>query len=195
MYPLIAVLGTIGIACFGYAFYRAIEVRKVTSVAYTCPYCGVINELTEVAVADFTCVECHRLVPIIDGEIIDIAEVRCGYCNALNYYSAKSEFLICEECDREIPIHTDEPTKVAPTYMFRDDDESAYELVLSSPGPKTEEVIACLQQMLALNRNQVKQMLDETPVTLLTGITKRKALILQAQLASHDAIADAKALV
>jgi len=49
--------------------------------------------------------------------------------------------------------------------------------------------------MLALNRNQVKQMLDETPVTLLTGITKRKALILQAQLASHDAIADAKALV
>jgi len=137
MYPLIAVLGTIGIACFGYAFYRAIEVRKVTSVAYTCPYCGVINELTEVAVADFTCVECHRLVPIIDGEIIDIAEVRCGYCNALNYYSAKSEFLICEECDREIPIHTDEPTKVAPTYMFRDDDESAYELVLSSPGPKT----------------------------------------------------------
>jgi hypothetical protein len=44
--------------------------------------------------------------------------------------------------------------------------------------------------MLALNRNQVKQMLDELPVTMLTGITKKKAEMLQAQLSIHDGEAE-----
>jgi hypothetical protein len=38
-----------------------------------------------------------------------------------------------------------------------------------------------------LNRNQVKQMLDELPVTVLTGITRKKAEMLKAQLTMHDA--------
>jgi hypothetical protein len=44
--------------------------------------------------------------------------------------------------------------------------------------------------MLALNRNQVKQMLEELPVTLLTGIPRRKAEMLKAQLTIHDGIAE-----
>jgi hypothetical protein len=32
----------------------------------------------------------------------------------------------------------------------------------------------------------VKQMLDELPVTLLTGITRRKAEMLKAQISIHD---------
>ncbi|MFX9012007.1 hypothetical protein ABTN18_19845, partial [Acinetobacter baumannii] len=57
-------------------------------------------------------------------------------------------------------------------------------------GPKTEEMIDCLQHMLALNRNQVKQMFDELPVTLLTGIPKKKAELLSAQISSHGGTAD-----
>jgi 4'-phosphopantetheinyl transferase EntD len=45
--------------------------------------------------------------------------------------------------------------------------------------------------MLALNRNQVKQMLEEVPITLLTGIPRMKAEMLQAQLAAHQAHAQA----
>jgi hypothetical protein len=46
--------------------------------------------------------------------------------------------------------------------------------------------------MLALNRNHVKQMFDELPVTLLTGIPRMKAELLQAQLATHGGFAEFK---
>ena len=62
-----------------------------------------------------------------------------------------------------------------------------YEFILVAHGHKTEDLIESLQRMLALNRNQVKQMLQELPVTLLTGITRQKAEMLQAQLALHEA--------
>jgi 4'-phosphopantetheinyl transferase EntD len=45
-----------------------------------------------------------------------------------------------------------------------------------------------------LNRNQVKQMLDELPVTLLTGIPRMKAEFLQAQLTANDAVAEFRQL-
>ena len=194
--PLAGIIAFIGVANLGYAVYRAVEIRKITSVAYTCPYCSGLNELTAEADTDFTCAECSLLIPIVDGEIIPVEQVRCGYCNALNYYSEKSVFLICVDCNREIPIHVEEgEVRQVASYLVQDDDNSLYELVLTSPGPKTEEVMDCLQKMLALNRPQVKQMVQDAPITLLTGIPKRKAVILQAQLAVHDATADARPLV
>jgi uncharacterized protein YbaR (Trm112 family) len=185
----------IGICTLGYGLKRALEVRDVTGVSYTCPYCGGYTELTEIASADFTCQECNRLIPIIDGEIIPVEQVRCGYCNALNYYSEKSEFLICEKCNRESPIHSEGEGKAVATYYVLDDDDAPYELVLDNGGPKTEEVVDVLQKMLALNRNQVKQILEDTPQVLLTGIPKRKAVILQAQLETHDAKASYRPVV
>lgn len=191
------VLGIIGLGSMGYAVRKAIEVRKVTAVAYTCPYCDGITELTDVATDDYSCIECHRMVPIVDGDVIPVEQVRCGYCNELNYYSAKTEYLICEKCNHEIPIHAEHAAdKAVPKFYAVTEDDALYELVLIAYGAqKTEELINCLQHMLALNRNQVKNMLQELPVTLLTGITRRKAEMLQAQLAVHDGAADAKPLV
>ncbi|MCE9557511.1 MAG: ribosomal protein L7/L12 [Armatimonadetes bacterium] len=130
------------------------------------------------------------MIPVQDGKILAVQQVRCGFCNHLNYYNETSVGLICEECDREIPIATVDG-QLAPKsfHMFtRHDDDKYYDLVLLEAGKKTEEVISCLQHMLALNRNQVKQMLDELPVTLLTGINKMKADMLNAQLSAHDAV-------
>ena len=188
---------TIGVLSLGYGVRRAIEVHQVSSVAYTCPFCDGITELTDVASDDYTCVECDRLVPIVDGEVIPVHQVRCGYCSELNYFSDKTEYLICEKCNHEIPIHTEDPTaKSVPKFFAVVEDDSLYELVLVAFGAgKTEELIHCLQSMLALNRNQVKNMLQDLPVTLLTGITKRKADMLQAQLSIHDGAAEARPLV
>jgi len=123
-------------------------------------------------------------------------QVQCGYCKALNWYCDKTEVLICEACDHEIPIsqEDDKPTKTLPKGFALVEDDSLYELVLTESGIKTEEVIATLQQMLALNRNQVKDILDQLPSTLLTGINRRKAEMLQAQLAVHGATATIQAL-
>lgn len=173
------------------AAYFGLQVRKVSGVSVKCVYCEAMNEFTEFPEDDFRCGSCNRLVPIKDGKVLEVHQVRCGYCNTLNYYSEKNDLLICESCDREIPLGTgDSPQRhVARAYAVTDD-ERLYELVLVSQGNKTEEVIATLQTMLALNRNQVKNILNDLPAILLTGIPRRKAEMLAAQLAVHDAAAE-----
>lgn len=178
-----------GIAAVGYAVYEYTQTRKVTSTKTICPYCSATNTLTEAPTESFDCIECHRMIPVENGQILKVMQVRCGFCNHLNFYNEHSVGLLCEECDRAIPIATADgelPTKAFSVYA-RHDDDKFYDLMLLEGGKKTEEVIACLQQMLALNRNNVKQMLDELPVVLLTGINRMKADMLAAQIESHGA--------
>jgi phage FluMu protein Com len=192
--PLAILLFVIGGGLVLYGIYCALQVRGVPNHRVPCPYCKATNGLTEPPTQDFTCSECHRLIPIRDGQSMAVDQVRCGYCNALNFYSAKTEVLLCEECNHEIPISTDGagPQRTLPKGFAVVDDESTYDLILVGYGHKTEELILCLQHMLALNRNQVKQMLTELPVTLLTGISRKKAEMLQAQLSVHEGASDVK---
>ncbi len=197
--PLFIVLLIIGLGLVGFAGFHLLQIRKVERVASDCPYCTYRNDLTAVPDSDFLCQSCNRLIPVKDGAILKVDQVRCGFCNTLNYYSEKTDVLLCEECNREIPIATDEddpdrPRKrIAAGFAVTDDDD-LYELILTGKGGKTEELISALQHMLALNRNQVKQMLDELPVTMLTGITKKKAEILQVQLSIHDGISEIRSM-
>ncbi len=194
--PLASILTVIGLGLCGYAIFCALQVRKVSSVVVACPYCKGTNRLLEVPSGDFTCSECHRLIPIKDGHPLAVQQVRCGYCNELNYYSEKTDVLLCEACNHDIPIAHEEgyvPRKAQSAFAVQEDDRM-YELVLMAHGHKTEELIDCLQHMLALNRNQVKQILLELPTTLLTGIPRKKAELLKAQLTMHDALAEFKAL-
>lgn len=190
---LLVVMGAILIVT---AVGAAWKVKDITHVGVDCPCCGYRNLLTESPSEDFPCVSCNRMVPISDGKPMPVQQVRCGFCNALNYYSDKTEVLICEECDREIPIgsHGDAPIKKIPRGFTRVDDEALYELVLTGTGKDANEAIATLQQMLALNRNQVKDIIDTMPTVLLTGINRRKAEMLQAQLTVHGAEAEIRPL-
>lgn len=184
-----------GVASVGLAGYSVWQVRDVKDVKVECPYCHAKNRLTEQPTEDFSCIKCARMIPVLDGAVLPVFQVRCGFCNTLNYYNEKSEALICENCDREIPISTDaEHTRNLPRSFTIHDDDNLYELVLVDPGNKTEEMIDVLQHMLALNRAQVKQIMQDAPVTLLTGITRKKAEMLQAQLAVHSAAAEFKAI-
>jgi hypothetical protein len=175
-----------------YGIYAVSQVRKVAKLDFVCSYCNATNHLTSTPTEDFLCTECNRLIPVKDGKVLPVYQVRCGYCNELNYYSDKSEVLLCEKCNHEIPIaNFDSPTsKKIPKAFSVQEDSNLYELVLVSPGNKTEEVIEVLQRMLALNRNQVKNILNDVPAVLLTGLTRRKVEALQAQLAVHDAVAE-----
>src|SRR5579885_2851457 len=190
--PFAIVLLVITAVLFALGIHRAILIKKVQSHMVICPLCDFDNELTEAPTADFVCSNCQRMIPIQDGQPIAVAQVKCGYCGELNYYSEKTEFLICEVCNHQIPIDTEASRRatggkrVAQSFVVTQDD-NVYEFILVAHGHKTEELIDVLQHMLALNRNQVKQMLQELPVTLLTGITRRKAEMLQAQLALHEA--------
>lgn len=186
--PLAVIFGVIGFGCLCYATYVALQTKKVTRKPVTCPFCANVNELVGDPDSDFSCVSCHRMIPIKDGEVLGVQQVRCGFCNELNYYSEKTQALLCENCNHEIPIALDDtaPRKSIPLGFAVVDDEALYELILIGGGSKEEELIQTLQSMLALNRNQVKQMLNELPVTLLTGINRRKAEMLKAQLSIHD---------
>ena len=179
----------IGLTLIGVAVRAVWKVKDVVGVAVICPFCQTKNELLAKPEEDFACEGCSRMIPITDGEVMEVHQVRCGFCNELNYYSDKTDALLCEECNHEIPIAGNEnrPTKSIPKAYMVIDDESLYELILVERGRKEEDLISALQHMLALNRNQVKQMLDELPVTVLTGITRKKAEMLKAQLSMHDA--------
>jgi uncharacterized protein YbaR (Trm112 family) len=194
--PLAIVLLIISFVFFVLGIRKAIDIKKVQRLGVICPLCDFENELTEKPTGDFVCSNCQRMIPIENGEPISVAQVKCGYCGELNYYSEKTEFLICEVCNHQIPIDTSASRKstgkkVAEGFVKTSDD-NVYEFILVAHGHKTEELIEVLQRMLALNRNQVKQMLQELPVTLLTGITRQKAEMLQAQLALHEAATEFK---
>jgi hypothetical protein len=195
--PLASIILLIGVACALYGIYCAFNIRTVKYILRECPFCQTMNALDGEPTEDFLCIECQRLIPLQDGQVLPVDQVRCGYCNALNYYSSKTDVLLCESCNHEIPIaHEDGhvPTKSIPSGYAVDDDDRPYELILVAHGSKTEELIECLQHMLALNRGQVKQLLTELPATLLTGIPKRKADMLRAQLSIHDGAADSRPL-
>ncbi len=181
------VLVIAGAAAIGYGVWQLSLMRKITTYNVTCPFCQAKNTFTEQPMEDVRCNSCNREVPILNGQILKVFQVRCGYCNTLNWYSEKSTGLICEECDREIPISTDD--EHAPSKAFhaftRHDDDAPYNLVLIDPGPKHEEIIPVLQKMLALNRNQVKDIMDEVPVVLLQGVPKKKAELMAAQIQAH----------
>jgi len=180
-----------GLACVAISAYCSLQVRKVKGIRFTCPFCDTPNYLLETPTDDFPCLGCNRMIPIEDGKIMKVEQVRCGYCNALNFYSDKTEILLCENCNHEIPIMVDEGkrTKRIPAGFAVTEDEQLYELQLIAIQHRSDELITCLQQMLALNRNQVKQMFDDLPVTLLTGIPRKKAEMLAAQIGVHDASA------
>ena len=66
---------------------------------------------------DFPCLRCIRMIPVVDGKPLAVSQVRCGYCNELNFYSDKTEVLLCEKCNHEIPIAFDDkggPRKTIP---------------------------------------------------------------------------------
>ncbi|MCA0360842.1 MAG: hypothetical protein LCH41_07285 [Armatimonadetes bacterium] len=183
----------IGLGIAGYGLSRLKKVREVQDVKITCPFCQEVNALTMEPHSDFRCSHCNREVPIQNGKMLQVYQVRCGFCNALNFYSEKSTGLICEECDREIPIATDEASpakKVFAAYTIKDDNQP-YDLILTS-APDSEDMVKCLQQMLALNRNQVKDIIGDLPQTLLTGIPKKKAELLVAQISVHKGTAESQ---
>lgn len=181
---------TVGCFAIAYAIFCALLVRKVTTHDIKCPYCEIPNVLVDAPTEDFPCVSCNRMIPIADGKPMSVDQVRCGFCNELNYYSEKTEVLLCEKCNHEIPIARDDvvgPRKTIPAAFVVVEDEALYELQLVGHGKhKEEELINALQHILALNRSQVKQMLSELPVTVLTGITRKKAEMLKAQLGLYE---------
>jgi uncharacterized protein YbaR (Trm112 family) len=194
--PLATVLTIISLPITVYAIYEATKIRKVKAFSVICPFCEFDNQLVETAQIDINCRGCNRMIPITDGVILPVDQVRCGFCNVLNFYSEKTDVLLCEECNHEIPIAGDDqrPAKSMPSFYAVQEDDSIYELVLVAHGYKTEDLIAALQHMLALNRGQVKQLLGELPAVLLTGINRKKAEMLKAQLSIHDGLAELRAI-
>lgn len=189
--PLAIVILLIGAALIGYAIYEAMQIRKVASFVAECSYCKHKNRLSEPVSQDFLCSACYRMVPVQDGRILTVSQVRCGFCNELNYYSERNQVLLCESCNHEIPLSRGDDAPQRHSVFAVKEDSSLYELVLTGhDGHHTENLIACLQSMLALNRNHVKQMFEEMPVTILSGIPRMKAEMLQAQIATHGGYAE-----
>ena len=178
-----------------YAASRVVGGKRVKTYLAACPYCGHDAEFAEEPMSDFICDECGRRVPVTNGKVLDVTGVRCGFCGSLNFMSEKTKVLICEECDREIPLldpNTGEMRHVAKGYA-RTDDTTMYDLVLVRVGRDKEPLINSLQHILAMTRNQVKDLLDDLPATLIKGVNRRKGEMLRAQIEANDGETELKA--
>lgn len=168
--------------------YVLTRVTKVESYTIDCPICYETNQLTSKPENDdITCIACNHRIPIMNGAVLPVSQVQCGFCKSLNYYSEKTDLLICESCNREIPIFQEDgkPTKQLPKGYAIVDDNSLYELVLVEGSKTNEDLVKTLQSMLALNRNQVRDILDDLPQSLLQGINHTKSEMLSAQISIH----------
>jgi hypothetical protein len=175
-----------------YGIWSLRESKKIEYHELICPFCEEVNVFTEDPGDDVRCDSCNRQVPIVDGEILQVYQVRCGFCSHLNFYSDKSTGLICEECDRVIPISGEDDPLAKETFdkFTTRDDDNPYDLILLDPGKKTELMISVLQKMLALNRNQVKEIMEATPSLLLTRVPFRKADMLSKDIIQAGGRAD-----
>jgi ribosomal protein L7/L12 len=184
MVGLAWVLVAAGVGLIGYGIYNLTQMKKIVEEAILCPFCHEKNTFSMKPMSDVRCDKCLRQIPIVNGVILRVFQVQCGFCQSLNYYSEKSTGLICENCDRVIPIAVDESHAPAASFdrFAAKEDSNLYDFILADPGHKHEQMIAVLQKMLALNRNQVKQLMDEAPVVLLTGIPSRKVEMLSREI-------------
>ena len=194
---LAVILAIAAVLLVGFGMYLIYMAGRVTRITVKCPFCYELNDLVEAPKdEDITCVACNRMIPIKEGNVLEVSQVKCGFCQSLNYYSDKTELLLCENCNHEIPLHQEDgaPKKQLPKGFAVVDDNQSYELVLVDAGAKSEELVSTLQKMLALNRNQVKDILDQCPVTLLQGIPKMKCEMLSAQISNQGAKAESRVL-
>lgn len=187
------VLLVLSVPAIWYGVSQLVQMRKIASLDVECPFCQASNRFTTQPMHDVRCDRCNRDIPIVDGRTLRVFEVRCGFCSTLNWYSEKSTGLICEECDREIPISVADERDASPAMhaYARHDDTARYNLVLVDPGPRKEEIISVLQKMLALNRNQVKEIMDDVPMTVLHSVPKKKAELMASEIASAGGRSDA----
>ena len=194
MVGLAGVLCVAGLGLIGYGIYNLTQMKKIVEEGIICPFCQERNTFSAKPMSDVRCDKCLRQIPIVNGVILRVFQVQCGFCQTLNFYSEKSTGLICESCDRVIPIAVDETHQPAASFdkFAAKEDTNVYDFILADPGHKHEQMIAVLQKMLALNRNQVKQLMDEAPVVLLSGIPSRKVDMLSREIRDAGGRAESK---
>ncbi len=166
-----------GIAGTVLSIYFFTRMRLITEFSIKCPFCSGKNTFLQSPQSDVRCVSCDREIPIVQGRILPVEEVRCGFCNALNFYNEKTVGLFCESCGRVIPISVGEGEE-GMMYLEKfglQDDDGKYDIWLGEDVQNREVLIGELQRLLATNRNVVKELLENTPVKILEGLPRRKA--------------------
>jgi ribosomal protein L7/L12/ribosomal protein S27E len=166
--------GIVGVAA---AIYFVVQMRTITEFSIKCPFCSGKNTFLQSPQSDVRCVSCDRQIPIDNGKILAVDEVRCGFCNTLNWYNEKTVGLFCESCGRVIPISVDEGEEgvFALEKFGLQDDNTKYDIYLGKDHQNKEALIGELQRLLSTNRAVVKDLMDAAPVKILEGVPRRKA--------------------
>ena len=189
--PLAVVLLSIGVALLAYAAFCLVKSRGVSSFKLACPMCDASNGFEAMPTTDVVCRECHRTIPIENGRLMPLRQISCGACDESNWYSDRTKHLLCEACGREIAIAQQGPG--AAIYGVADD-ARPYELVLIAYEQGHDDLVDALQQLLGVNRAQVRDLLTNLPSVVLTNVPRQKAEMLKAELSRTGAALEARPL-
>ena len=187
---LAVVLLAIGGLLLAYSLFNLAKTRSVGSFKLVCPMCGVKNGFESMPERNVTCVQCHRTIPIENGKILPLRQISCGACHESNWYSDHTKILICESCGREIAIAR--PGQETGSMYAVQDDARPYELVLIAYEPGHDDLADALQELLGLNRAQIRAILSDLPSVILTNVPRQKAEIVRGELTQTGAALEAR---
>lgn len=191
--PLAIVLLAIGFCLLAYAVFCAVASRRVGSFKLECPMCRASNGFEAMPMDDVVCRGCHRKIPIENGKLLPLKQISCGACHESNWYSDHTKILLCEACGREIAINRADGGAMGATYAVQDD-ARPYELVLIAYEPGHDDLADALQELLGVNRAQIRTLLTELPSVVLSNVPRQKAEMLKKRLSQYGAALEARPL-
>lgn len=176
----------------GAALHRSSQVRKVSRVPYTCPYCDTVNLLIAPPKEDFDCENCRRTVHFQDGQPVPVSTIVCPVCKTEHRIAVNLRHYICDRCNRDLPLSPDPRYKTAAVVRvraeeMRDEMMQNYDVLLLGTDRRRETELAFkLQDVLVTNLPEARRLMQSAsqgaPLIVAMDQPQRKAESLRRQL-------------
>lgn len=173
------------------ALHRGTQVRKIKTVAFTCPYCEKDTLFPVAPTQDFDCDHCDRTVHFFDGEPVPVRNVICSACRAEHRVAVNVAHYICDSCNRPLRL-TPEPkyqSAVVSVHVPEPVDTMLqnYDVLLVGVDRRKENEVAFkLQNILMTNLNEARRLMGtastRTPLIIGYDLSQRKADAVRRQL-------------
>jgi hypothetical protein len=166
------------------AVYRCLDVRKLSRIPFTCPYCDNINYFPEAPTEDFDCDTCDRTVHFQDSKPIPVRTVACGSCGTDHRVAVNVLNYTCDRCNRPLKLRPDSAyrTTALPQReaLAQDDVLQNYDVLLVGIDKRRENEIAFkLQNLLLTNLPEARRLMstasNKTPLVVGYELPQRKA--------------------
>ena len=182
-----------GGAIVAYGLNRAVVVKDLKTLPFTCPFCDKVNLFTELPKKDFDCEHCNRTVHFFDdGQMVPVEVITCTACRAAHRIPITVDRYICDQCNRPLILSSD--AKGATVVSVQDEILQNYDVLLVAYDRRMENELAFkLQDLLLTNMVEARKLLEAAsnlnPLVVGFDLSERKADAIRRELLDLGATA------